>query len=92
MIAGQGYAPGEHLESLAEEAGRSGFEETARLAVALAESLTASVDAGALDETLREGLDRLRLSLDTVEQAPEEEAARQGEEPAVSSSFAEDTT
>ena len=91
MISGPGCAPGGHLESLAAEAARSGFEETARLAASLAESLAANADAGALDETLREGLDRLRLSLDPAEQTPAAEEARDADAPQASSSFAEDT-
>src|SRR6185437_7882824 len=91
MISGLGDAPGEQLESLSAEAVRGGFEETARLAASLAESLTTKAgDVGALDEIFREGLNRLRLSLDAVEQAPEPEKARPAEKPAVSSSFAED--
>ncbi|MGH9586790.1 MAG: Hpt domain-containing protein, partial [Acidobacteriaceae bacterium] len=91
MIAGPGETPGEQLEAFAEEAGRSGFEETARLAAGLAESLTANAaDAGALDETLRHGLNRLRLSLEQAEQTAEPGKARELQA-SVSSSFAEDT-
>lgn len=89
MISGSGEAPGEQLEAFAEHARRSGFEETARLAADLAESLTANAADGGALEALREGLGRLRLSLDSAEQTPEPEKNKEIGA-SVSSSFAED--